>query len=280
MSMRGRAVFRCGAPNQDFSVCIGSMIRGSSTIWRILDAPLPIPVVCQRTRAALGGGQEMSRRTATIRNNSWCGQALLSSSRMRRILRNTTATDPQPGQADVIRAGNGENRVAKHRAAQSLHQRIGQPRQQLPEPVGPESVGGRPISKEIHLLVLDPVLHVPAGAVQSGVEIMVRLWQIGHHEARVGPLGGMLGLHDHPPLPIPDARPVPHRTEQVLFPTRGQVIPLGAFQQRLRPSLQAGVPRDPHDIAYVMGFAPAQHPPSAKATAASQHNLHLRPAGP
>ena len=33
----------------------------------------------------------MSRRTATIRNNSWCGQALLSSSRMRRVLRSTTA---------------------------------------------------------------------------------------------------------------------------------------------------------------------------------------------
>ena len=113
-------------------------------------------------------------------------------------------TDPQQSQADAVRAGNGECRVAQRQAAQSLHQRIGQTRQQLPELIRPESVAGRPISEEIHLLVLDPILHVPAGAVQPGVEITVRLRrQVGHHEARVGPPGGMLGLHDHPPRPVP-----------------------------------------------------------------------------
>ncbi len=66
---------------------MGSMIGCSGTIGRISDAPPPTPVVCQRAGAALGGGQEVSRRTATIRNNSWCGQALLSSSRMRRVVR-------------------------------------------------------------------------------------------------------------------------------------------------------------------------------------------------
>ena len=96
-------------------------------------------------------------------------------------------TDPQPGQADVVRASNGQRRVAKRQAAQSLHQRIGQNRQQRPELIGPELATGRPISKDIHLLILDPVLHVSTGAVQLGVEIPIRLLQVGHHEARVGP---------------------------------------------------------------------------------------------
>ncbi len=40
-----------------------------------------------------------------------------------------------------------------------------------------------------------------------GTEITVRLRrQVGHHEAWVGPTGGMLGLHDHPPRPIPGDR--------------------------------------------------------------------------
>ena len=30
-------------------------------------------------------------------------------------------TDPQPGQSDVVRASNGQRRVAKRQAAQSLH---------------------------------------------------------------------------------------------------------------------------------------------------------------
>ena len=56
MSSAKSSNFGSGAPNRDSRVCMRSMIGCSGTIGRILDAPPPTPVVCQRAGAALGGG--------------------------------------------------------------------------------------------------------------------------------------------------------------------------------------------------------------------------------
>ena len=91
---------------------------------------------------------------------------------------------------------------------------------QLPKWVSPEAVeavAGGPIGKEIQLLILEAVLHVPACAVHASIEIVVGSRQVGDHEARIGTQSRMLGFHDHPSLPVPRARTVAHRTEQALW---------------------------------------------------------------
>ena len=87
---------------------------------------------------------------------------------------------------DAVRTGRGECRAFQCQAAQPLDQGIGQSRQQLPKLVGPEAVTRRPIGKEIQLLILEAVLHVPACAIHSVVEIVVSPRQVGDHEARMG----------------------------------------------------------------------------------------------
>ena len=62
---------------------------------------------------------------------------------------------------------------------------------------------------QAHLLLLDAVLHLAAGAVDLLVQPLRRLdfgeFQVGHHEARIGALPQVLGLADHAPLAAPRA---------------------------------------------------------------------------
>ena len=99
---------------------------------------------------------------------------------------------------DAVRTGRGEHRAFQCQAAQPLDQGIGQSRQQLPELVGPETMAGRPIGKEVQLLILEAVLHVPACAVHSVVEIVVGPRQVGDHEARIEAQGGIIRLSQSP----------------------------------------------------------------------------------
>ena len=84
------------------------------------------PLVCQRAGAALGDGQEVSRRAATVWNHFWCVQVLLSRSRIRRVLRSTTAPVRSKVRRMRFGAGRGEHRVSQYQAAQLLDQGIGQ----------------------------------------------------------------------------------------------------------------------------------------------------------
>ena len=86
-----------------------------------------------------------------------------------------------------------------------------------PELVCPERVARGSVREEIQLLLLDPVLHVAAGAVQVLVQLARgpgRGVQFGHDEARVGALREMLGLADDPARPRPVVPcPVPQLLE-------------------------------------------------------------------
>ena len=59
----------------------------------------PYPLVCQRAGAALGDGQQVSKRAATVWNHSWRGQVL---------------AEQEP---DAVRAGRGECRAPKCQVA-------------------------------------------------------------------------------------------------------------------------------------------------------------------
>ena len=54
------------------------------------------------------------------------------------------------------------------------HQHVGRRRQQHPELVGHERVATRPVGEQLELLLLDPVLHLPAGTVPVLVQAPAR----------------------------------------------------------------------------------------------------------
>jgi len=60
---------------------------------------------------------------------------------------------------------------------------------------------------------LDAILHLPAGAVHLFVQGLRFVAQIGHHEARVGALGVVLGIGNQAPVARPAARPIGKFTE-------------------------------------------------------------------
>ena len=91
----------------------------------------------------------------------------MSGDRTEQLLVRSGTAQQEP---DAVRAGRSERRVPKCQAAQPLDQGIGRNRQQLPERVGPEAVTGRPVGKEVQLLVLEAVLQVAACAVHPIVE--------------------------------------------------------------------------------------------------------------
>ena len=127
MSGAGWVRFSVWSGNQGSHVRISPMIRGSGTVFADggHTSPLP-PLVCQRARAALSDGQEVSRRAATVWNSSWCGQVLLSRIRMRRVWRSTTAPIRSKVRRMRFGPGHGEHRAFQCQAAQPLDQGIGQ----------------------------------------------------------------------------------------------------------------------------------------------------------
>ena len=165
-------------------------------------------------------------------------------------------------------------------ASQPFKQRVSQPREQLPELVGPPAMAGRAPGKQIQLLILDPVLHVAPRTVELVVQVLIRLRQVGHHEAGVGTQAVVLGLDDDPSRLVPAAGAIVNRSEQALLVT-GQLIPgFGQVDPRRRLGLDPVILGQPDDIAHVVALAPAQDLPATKAAVAPEDDLHVRPVAP
>ena len=100
--------------------------------------------------------------------------------------------DLQQLEPDGAAGRGGELGVAQADAPERLEQHISEGREPQPELVGAYGCGRGARSEEIELLLLDPVLHLTAGAVDVLVEGTGgdrAGWQRGHDEARVGALG-------------------------------------------------------------------------------------------
>jgi len=69
-----------------------------------------------------------------------------------------------------------------------LHQHIGQAGEQQSELVGPPVMGAGAIGKQPQLLLLDAVIHLASGAVESFVELLSIALEVGEDEAGVAPL--------------------------------------------------------------------------------------------
>jgi hypothetical protein len=107
---------------------------------------------------------------------------------------------------------------------------------------------------------IHPVLDLAAGAVDvlvkgTGVDLLGR--ERGHDEARVRPLGQVLGLGDHAPLPAPAVqRPPSEVGEATGRATSGQALRFGNGEFIGDRPDQALVAGEPEDVADPVALAP------------------------
>jgi len=155
-----------------------------------------------------------------------------------------------PKRADLGADAGGGRDVAP----QLLQQDVGRGGEQHPEGIRPELGAARPVQAEAGMELLDPVLDIPALAVQP-VDMGQRLPEVGHHEAGVVPgvAPGQphhLGLHDDPALAAPFLGGVAGLPVEVL----GVASRLGQHarlaQQAADPLGQALVARHGHEVLH------------------------------
>ena len=153
-----------------------------------------------------------------------------------------------------------------------------------PQLVGQHRGAAGAVGEQAQLLLLDPVLHFAAGAVQvlvqaPGVGALRR--QAGDHEPRVRPLGQVLRLAHH----APDAGPAVQRAvaEVPAAPGRLPGAPgLGPrlAQLRLQRRGQPPVARQTQHVVDVVVLAPAHDRLAAEPRVAAHQDPRLRPARP
>src|SRR5712692_4477834 len=114
----------------------------------------------------------------------------------------------------------GKLRMMQPDAAQGAEQHVGHRGEPQPELVGAHRGGRGAVGIEIELTLLDPVLHIAAGAVDFLVKIScfaLRTRKRSDHKARIGFPLRPLGLGDNPP---PAAPAVARRPPEVLEASR------------------------------------------------------------
>ena len=142
---------------------------------------------------------------------------------------------------------------------------------------GPHGRRTGPVGEQIQLLLLDAVLHLPAGAVQLLVEFLRLVFlpgKVGHDEARVLPLVHVLGFaHD-----TSRARPTVARSIRELNETPGRATRVGPVASclfhRVGDALQkTPVFRQSEEVFHPVGLAPAHQSISAKAAIGPNKDL-------
>ena len=133
------------------------------------------------------------------------------------------------------------------------------------------------ISKQVQLLFLDPVFHIPSLTVQIVIQRLRITGQVGYYKARIGPLAVVLGLDDHSTLSVPSCRSVLALGEDSLLLAGLLEFFLGQLQMRLSQMLEDLVFGQTHNLADIVPIAPTQQFPAAKATVPAKDYLYLRP---
>ena len=115
-------------------------------------------------------------------------------------------SDLQQPQPNGMALGLGKLGALEGSTPELIHQHIGQGGEVHSQLIGLHRRRGGPVGKQVQLLLLDPVLHIPASAVQLLVQFLgshLPAGQIRGEEARVVPFGQVLRLADHPPATRP-----------------------------------------------------------------------------
>ena len=134
------------------------------------------------------------------------------------------------------------------------------------------------------MLLLDPVLHVAAAAIQFFVEGLLGnslALEVGHHEARIAAAGAreLLGLGHHPALAAPGVeRPAAQFPEPPRrLPGRRTAAPRLA-ERLVDALLQAGVARQAEHIIDALPFTPSHDLLPAESRITAYQDLRIRPA--
>ena len=185
--------------------------------------------------------------------------------------------DLQELEADGGALGAGIFAALESEPSDCIHQSVGEAGEQQAELVGPPAVAGGAVREELELLLLDAVLHLAAGAVETVVEITALAREVGHHEARVGALGAVLETRDHPAHAVPGLGAVDEFGEAALLEAArleqaGGLRHLGFCQAH-----QPGVPGQADDVIHGVALAPAEQPPAAEARIRAHDDARLRP---
>ena len=90
------------------------------------------------------------------------------------------------------------------------------------------------VGKQIELLLLNPVLHLPAGTIDLVIESLRRAAQVGHDVAGIGPLHGVLAFDNDAPGTVPGGGRIGELIEQPLLRPRGLKATTRLVQHRLR----------------------------------------------
>src|SRR5207244_152286 len=140
-----------------------------------------------------------------------------------------------------------------------------------------------PVGKELELRLLDAVLHLPAGAVELLVErlgLPLFAAERGDDEARVGFVGNVLGLADHPTPAAPALeRRVAKLPEHPCRAPRTGGLLFSLVQRRREPPLQALIACQPKDVIHRILLAPEHQLLAGKTRIRPQDDAHARPAG-
>ena len=138
------------------------------------------------------------------------------------------------GDLSTLQFGAGESDTS-----QVFDEHVGGGGQQQPELIGQELVTTGAVGKEPELLFLDAILHLAARGVPSVVDSLRPILEIGHHEARVGPLPKMFGFDDDATFVLPGLGGVAHFVEAALLALEEILLSsLPAQLERLHRSLE------------------------------------------
>ncbi len=112
--------------------------------------------------------------------------------------------------------------------------------------------------KQVQLLFLDPVFHIPSLTVQIVIQRLRVTGQIGYYKAGIRPLAVILGLDDYPTFSVPGCRSVLGFGEDSLLLAsllefyHVYVIPLRSLPEVTHPGFclggKGGVCPDPTDL--------------------------------
>ena len=134
------------------------------------------------------------------------------------------------------------------------------------------------VGVEIELLLLDPVLHVAAGAVGSVIERLPVTFKRGEDKPGVCSHVRVFGLDDDAAFAIPGCRRIFELSKQTLLLPGLFVGRFGLLDERGSKLLETGIPPDAHDVVDPVRFAPAKHFPATETAVAPEDDFHIRPA--
>ena len=133
------------------------------------------------------------------------------------------------------------------------------------------------VGEESQLLLLDPIFHLPSGAVDLVMDLLRTAFEGADDKARVGAQGMVFSLDDNAAGAIPRAGPILDPTKLPLLAWVLLEGLLSSLHQGPRQCQEPLVFGQTNNVIHVVAFAPTKHLPTAEARVGPQDDPHLGP---